>query len=177
MHPQQATTSAPLLSIKLELTWTSSLAPLLAVYESGTPKGRSLAKQNLQRMAELADLAFNAVKTIERMVVEKHVRDDDVMQVVADAKRLSNAHPCDNTPEHATSPSRGGEVRSSYGKLAKHLSELELPLDICYCARGFYIGTFCDAQPYTRESEEYWPRREPAAEALKEGNWTQRTAP
>ena len=176
MHPQEAT-SSPLLSIPIELNWTSSLMSLLAVYESGTPKGRSLAKQNLQRMAEVADLAFNAVKTIERIVTERHVRDDDVMQVVADAKRLSNAHPCDNTPEHAATPSPTGDVAVACGKVARHLSDLELPLDICYCARGFYIGTFCDAQPYTRESEEYWPRREMAAEALKTGAWTQRTAP
>jgi hypothetical protein len=176
MHPHQVT-SAPTLSIPIDITWTSSLVALLAVYESGTPKGRSLAKQHLQRMAEVADLAFDAVKTIERMVTEKHVRDDDVLQVVAEAKRLSRAHPCDNTPEHAASPSPAGDTAVACGKLAKQLSKLELPLDICYCARGFYIGTYCDAQPYTRESEEYWTRRELAATALKIGEWTQRTAP
>ncbi len=176
MHPQELT-SAPKLSISLELTWTSSLMPLLAVYEAGSPKGRSLAKQNLQLMAELADLALNAVRTIERMVTENHVRDDDVLLVISEARRLSDARPCDNSREHAGSPSPVGDAAAPCGVLAKRLSQLDLPLDVCYNARGYYIGTFCDAQPYTRESEEHWARRELAAAALKSGDWTQRTAP
>jgi len=158
-------------------TWVASLLPTLAVYESGTPKGRSLAKQNLLRMAELADLAHNAVKTIERMVAEEHVRGDDVCLVIAEARRLSNSRPADNTSEHHVSPSPSGEATRACGVLAKRLSNLELPLDVCYCARGFYIGTYCDAQPYTRESDEYWPRRELAAHAMRNHDWTQRVAP
>ena len=158
-------------------TWVASLGPILAVYQSGTPKGSWLAKQNLQRMAELADLATSAVQTLERIVCDDHVRGDDISQVLADGKRLCNAKPADNTIDHHSSPSPAGEVSAEFGLLAKRLSSLELPLDVCYCARGFYVGTFCDAQPYTRESEEYWQRRELVVDAMRNHTWTQRTAP
>ena len=158
-------------------TWVASLLPSLAVYESGSPKGRSLAKQNLRRMAEMADLAFSAVKTIERMVAEEHAHGDDVSLVMAEARRLSDSRPADNSPEHHVAHSPLVDGHRSYGVLAKRMSNLELPLDVCYCARGFYLGTFCDAQPYLRESEEFWQRRELAIEAMRTGQWTQRTAP
>ena len=158
-------------------TWVASLGPTLAVYQSGTPKGAWLAKQNLQRMAELADLATSAVQTLERIVCSDHVRGDDVSQVLADAKRLANARPADNTVDLHASPSPAGELSAEFGVLAKTLSGLELPLDVCYCARGFYLGTFCDAQPYMRESEEFWQRRELAVNAMRNHAWTQRTAP
>lgn len=155
-------------------SWVASLVPMLAVFESGTPKGRSLAKQNLQRMAELADLAIDAVMTIERIVTEEHVRGADVRMVMAEAQRLSTARPADNSPDGHAAASSNGQVVTVCGVLAKTLSNLELPLDVCYCVQGFYIGTFCDAQPYTRESNEYWPHRHDAALALKTGAWTQR---
>ncbi len=174
MHPQDATTTA-LTTIEIDTrTWIATLPPTLAVYESGTPVGRSLAKQNLQRMAELADLAVHAVMTLERIVTEDHVRGSDVSMVMAEARRLSNARPADNSPDHHAAASPSGEAARTCGVLAKKLSNLELPLDICYNTRGFYIGTYCDGLPYTRESEEFWPRRELVAEAMQTGDWTQR---
>ena len=158
-------------------TWVASLTATLAVYESGTPKGRSLAKQNLQRMAEIADLAFSAVKVIDRMVTDDHVRSDDVSFVMAEARRLTNSKPCDNSPEHHVAPSPDGDAARTCGALAKKLSNLDLPLDVCYCARGYFIGTFCDDALYTRESEEYWPQRELAVQAMRTSDWTQRVAP
>jgi hypothetical protein len=156
------------------VTWVASLAAMLAVFESGTPKGRSLAKQNLQRMAELADLAVDAVKTVERIVTDDHVRGTDICAVITEARRLSHARPGDNSREHPAAPSPDGEAARACGVLAKGLANLELPLDICCCGCGYYIGTFCDAQPYTRESHEYWPHRKDAAQALQTGAWTQR---
>jgi hypothetical protein len=165
-------------SILIDTTsWVASLPVTLAVYQSGTPKGHSLAKQNLQRMAEVADLAIRALRIIDRMASDEHVRGDDVTIVLAEAKRLSNARPCDNTPEHHAAPSPDGDAARACGALAKKLSNLDLPIDICYCARGYFIGTYDDGALYTRESEEYWPQRDQAVTAMRTGDWTQRVAP
>lgn len=39
---------------------------------------------------------------------------------------------------------------------------------------GFYIGTWCNCGPYTRESVEYYASRELAQEAFDKGSWTPR---
>ena len=169
------TSSLPTVSIGAE-TWVASLWPTLAVYEAGNYKGRTLAKQNLQRMAELADLAYDAIKTIERMVVEEHAHGEDVRLVMAEARRLSNTRPTDSAPDQQLANSPAASVSRPFGVLAKKRSNLELPLEILYCTRGFYIGTSCDAQPYTHESKEYWTRRELAVQALRTGDWTQRVS-
>ncbi len=158
-------------------TWVSSLPVTLAVFQSGTPKGHDLAKQNLQRMAEVADLATEALKIVERLASSAHVRSDDVCLVLAEARRLNGHKPCDNSSEHHAAPSPEGDTCRACGQLAKRFSNLELPLDICQCSRGYYIGTYCDDAPYTRESEEFWPLRELAMQALRRTDWTQRTAP
>lgn len=50
-----------------------------------------------------------------------------------------------------------------------------LPVEVLESgAKGFYIGTADDDGPYSRESMEYWPSREEAANALDTGTWTQR---
>lgn len=43
--------------------------------------------------------------------------------------------------------------------------------------RGFYIGTQEEWMPVSRESKEYWTRREDAEAALGNGQWTQRPHP
>ena len=49
------------------------------------------------------------------------------------------------------------------------------PLEVCKSAGGFYIGTLDEeGAPFTRESREYWPRREQAETALAKGLWTQK---
>lgn len=48
-------------------------------------------------------------------------------------------------------------------------------LEVCKSAAGFYIGTLDeDGAPFTRESREYWSRREQAETALAKGLWTQK---
>lgn len=49
-----------------------------------------------------------------------------------------------------------------------------VPLEVCYSAGGFYLGTYVDNEPYSRESAEYWTTREAAEAALAGGQWTQR---
>lgn len=61
-----------------------------------------------------------------------------------------------------------------YGKLAlAHLS-LELPLQVLMNTnRAYYIGTFDEEGPVSRESVEYYPSRELAQQALTNSTWTQ----
>ena len=63
-----------------------------------------------------------------------------------------------------------------YGRLAL-LDGVRLPLQVLRSAAGFYLGTFGDEGPETRESEEYWPTRQQAEDALRDGTWTQRISP
>ena len=64
-----------------------------------------------------------------------------------------------------------------YVVLAKAGSGNELPLEVLYSANGFYIGTSEDNLPNSRESVEYWARRELAVRALENDAWTQRLHP
>ncbi|WP_271963889.1 hypothetical protein [Pseudomonas aeruginosa] len=61
-----------------------------------------------------------------------------------------------------------------YGKLAlAHLS-LELPLQVLMNKnRAYYIGTFDEEGPVSRESVEYYPSRELAQQALDNDTWSQ----
>lgn len=67
------------------------------------------------------------------------------------------------------------------GLLAKTFGGQDLPLQVCKAASGiFYLGTLTpDGLPYSRESVEYWSKREEAERALKAGHsaWTQRSSP
>jgi hypothetical protein len=59
------------------------------------------------------------------------------------------------------------------GHLAQQCG-MELPLAVYQSAAGFYLGTWTDHGPYTRESVEYWPTRTAAELALASGEWTQK---
>ena len=87
---------------------------------------------------------------------------------------MRHCRPADNSSDHPAAPSPDGQAARACGVLAKTISNLDLPLDIGRSGGGYYIGTFCNAQPYTRESNEYWPNRDDAARALQTGSWTQR---
>lgn len=48
-------------------------------------------------------------------------------------------------------------------------------LQVLESQAGFYIGTFDPQEgPISRDSLEYWPKREQAETALATGNWTRR---
>lgn len=61
--------------------------------------------------------------------------------------------------------------------LAKQIGQ-DFALVVCESRAGFYLGTR-DQQgaPFSRESVEYWPRRDAAEAALRTGCWTQRAEP
>ncbi len=59
------------------------------------------------------------------------------------------------------------------GVLAEQLGEA-LPLEVHKSAAGFYLGTWSDEGPFTRESMEYWRTEQQARDAMAHGRWTQR---
>jgi hypothetical protein len=60
------------------------------------------------------------------------------------------------------------------GLLAKKIFNIDLPLQVCESAAGFYIGTVHPQDgPYSRESQEYFPTRKGAEQALERGEWSQ----
>ena len=61
-----------------------------------------------------------------------------------------------------------------YGVLAEQYGE-HLELQILQSRAGFYLGTFSESGPYTRESREYWNTKVKAQKAFDTGRWTQRT--
>lgn len=67
-------------------------------------------------------------------------------------------------------------IKEKYGYLAKSAGA-ELPLTVFFSQAGFYIGTSQDGMPYSRESIEYWRRKEQAKAALETGCWSQKMWP
>ena len=70
-------------------------------------------------------------------------------------------------------------TRRPIGKLALEQCGLRLELAVMHTQPGWYIGTYNDEGPVSRESEERWPTRKQAQEALDAGGdaWTQRWVP
>lgn len=69
-------------------------------------------------------------------------------------------------------------TKGPIGFLAKKIG-FTLPLQVLESAAGFYLGTADNDGPVSRESVEYWGKKEAAAQALagKEGkDWLQRSA-
>ncbi|WP_353618367.1 hypothetical protein [Paracidovorax avenae] len=64
-------------------------------------------------------------------------------------------------------------AQQQFGLMAEQYGE-RFPLEVCRSQAGFYLGTYSDSGPFTRESVEYWRKREQAEKALATGNWTQR---
>jgi len=69
------------------------------------------------------------------------------------------------------------ESATRMGLLAHAAGGHNLPLQVLQSAAGYYIGTFNDDGPVSRESVEYFPTREAASYALETGAWTQRRNP
>ena len=175
-------------------SWQDILPTLLALLTSGTAQGQSIAKRELQRMAAAADLstaAWSALgefasrgeQTLPAALLAAPATADqgpgapgaDHSSVGADHSSadhstadLAGVGPSDNDLAAADDPSPG----TRYGKLARAEGKL-LPLEVCYSAAGFYLGTYCNEQPFSRESE-YFPSRDTATRALQSGEWTQR---
>lgn len=62
------------------------------------------------------------------------------------------------------------------GKLAL-ASGVRLKLQVLHSNAGYYLGTFNDEGPYSRESVEYFRTQGLAEAAMTSGEWTQRDHP
>lgn len=65
----------------------------------------------------------------------------------------------------------------SFGMIAVKYGYGKLPLQVLRSGGGWYIGTFTEEGPISRESEEYWSTEEEAQKALVDSSWTQRLNP
>ena len=61
-----------------------------------------------------------------------------------------------------------------FGLLAQTFAGRELPLEVLRSAAGYYLGTWDEEGPFTRESQEYFSNQQAAQDALESGDWTQR---
>ena len=66
--------------------------------------------------------------------------------------------------------------QKEYGQLAKDAGYY-LELQVLQSAAGFYLGTWDDEGPVSRESQQYWKTYEEAAQAIESGEWIQRLHP
>lgn len=63
---------------------------------------------------------------------------------------------------------------NEYALLALQNGE-RLPVQVLKNGAGlFYLGTYTERGPFTRESQEYWRTEKKAQKALETGDWTQR---
>jgi hypothetical protein len=76
-----------------------------------------------------------------------------------------------------TEKSSSQTIHARVGQLALEVCRVRLPLQVCQSQAGFYIGTWDEFGPYSRESVEYFKTRKKADEAFATGNWTQRDHP
>jgi hypothetical protein len=174
------------LTIDMTFTWQNTLAILLALIEAGNGEGQRFARHELSRMATAADLCDELLVQLDILVKDGRCAEPVVLALLNKARAASLADqirshtlvattdgnsitvPADLAPSAAT---------GAFGVLAKKCSGKRLALEVCYSARGFYIGTCDDGMPFSRESAEYWPKRELAQAALTDGHWTQRDQP
>lgn len=75
-----------------------------------------------------------------------------------------------------TQNSKSTLQNSDYGVLALSIG-LVLPLQVLQSNAGYYIGTYDDEGPVSRESHEYFSSNEKAQKALETGAWSQRLYP
>jgi hypothetical protein len=72
---------------------------------------------------------------------------------------------------------QAAQSEAPFGRLALACAGVKLPLQVCSTRAGYYLGTYDDEGPCSRESVEYWPEHSQAAHALASGSWTQRLTP
>ncbi len=66
---------------------------------------------------------------------------------------------------------------SKFGLLAHEYCGKRIEVAVLRSAAGYYIGTFDEDGPVSRESNEYWPTSSAAQEALDTHCWTQKETP
>jgi hypothetical protein len=153
--------------------WLEALPLFLALLESGTHEGKRQAREQLRQMARVADLGALAVERLDQLgdsvFVEAQLAATGICRAAAtNDPRQGELNLCAAQTVDAARP---------VAQIASAALGHPVPLEICYSAAGFYLGTYVDAEPYSRESVEYWRKREEAAAALASGRWTQKQQP
>lgn len=153
--------------------WVEAMPLLLALLESGTHEGKRQAREQLRQMARVADLGALAVERLDQLgdsvFVEAQLAAAGVCRTAAtNDPRQSELNLC--------AAQTAGTARP-VAQIASAALGHPVPLEVCYSAAGFYLGTYVQAEPYSRESVEYWRKREEAEAALASGRWTQRQQP
>lgn len=167
------------------MRWCDVLPLLIAALQDGTLTGQRMARDHLGQMAAAADLSGLAMGALMRAAQRGVSLDADMLEVLEQARRRTGAavaltdpiaastavvESCGSTPTQATPD-------VAIGHLAKTHCGKELPLEVCYSAGGFYLGTYDEDGPCSRESVEYWTSRDAANKAMHSGNWNQREEP
>lgn len=163
------------LSISLKFTWANTLPVLLSLTRDGKGEAVGFARLEFQRMAATADLCNEALALLAKLAETGEYDSAELVRLVAQASRLASSG---TLPVGAMADSKASTetVRTQYGVLAAQCGQ-RLPLEVLYSAAGWYIGTCLDDMPYSRESVQYWPKRELAAQALTSGKWSQKQNP
>ena len=73
--------------------------------------------------------------------------------------------------------SENATMQPPTGQLALVYCGVILKVQVLRSNAGFYIGTENDGLPVSRESAEYFATSEQATQALRMGQWTQRSNP
>lgn len=176
--------------------WEECIDLLLAAHVHGTGTGRALARANFTHLARLADLSADVLSHLRTCpAISDQAWTTKCQELIGRANALWHAapstdlqayeggEPSTNSPDEQTADAGEPVVDKQlatcrpdvqHGKLAAAAGRPDLELQVLYSAAGFYIGTWSEAGPYTRESREYWPRRTQAEKALKNRDWTQR---
>lgn len=68
-------------------------------------------------------------------------------------------------------------MQTSYGILSARYCNLKLKLCVLRSNAGYYIGTYHQGEPISRESQEYYRERTAAETALLNQTFTQRINP
>lgn len=174
------------LTIDMTFTWANTLSTLLALIETGNGEGRRFARHEFSRMAAAADLGSEVLAHLDILVKDGQCRDPVVHTLLCKARSLTQSDQASGTAAPIAADPEATTITgaldtdaaiSGCGVLAKQSLGKDLALEVCYSARGFYIGTCNEGLPFSRESVEYWPKRELAQAALNQVCWTQRDHP
>jgi hypothetical protein len=165
------------------LGWADTWPALQALLCDGNEIGREYAKREMKRMAEAADLATEVLDGVlaflDTLGDDQKLTLPPLLRALLNRDRLPDTactgqeSRADMAIEERDAASAVPLRRARVGQLAKAAGH-RLPLEVLYSAAGFYIGTCLEGMPYSRESAEYFRRREAAENALANDTWTQR---
>jgi hypothetical protein len=170
--------------------WVDVLTLFEALTVSGDAQGKRIAHEQLTIMAQTADMAAPAIQRLSELGEDAFLY-ATVVPLYRETRKRVTAQQAGHAHESAGADSGAGAlggrgvqgasaapmaapVAAPVAVLASAAAGCTVLLEVCYSAAGFYLGTYRDGEPHTRESAEYWRRRDAAQSAMATGTWTQR---